>query len=65
MPRQTAQSDPSDREPGPGRSTSQAAFDEIRKEIARRNELTFQVAKKLRAKRDREARAIRRERDAI
>jgi hypothetical protein len=35
-------------EPGPGRSTAAAAFDELRKEIARRNEQAHQKARKLR-----------------
>lgn len=39
-------------EPGPGRSTSQAAFDELTKEIARRNEAAHQVARKLRNARE-------------
>jgi len=46
-------------EPGPGRSTSQAAFNELRKEIAQRNERAHQVARKLRAANDR-ARVLRR-----
>jgi len=46
-------------EPGPGRSTSQAAFNELRKEIAQRNERAHQVARKLRATNDR-ARVLRR-----
>jgi hypothetical protein len=41
-------------EPGPGRSTSEAAFNEVRKEIAQRNEQAHQVARKLRTVRDRE-----------
>ncbi len=49
-------------EPGPGRSTSQAAFNELRKEIAQRNERAHQVARKLRAANDR-ARALRRRQD--
>ena len=41
-------------EPGPGRSTSEAAFNEVRKEIAQRNERAHQAARKLRTIRDRE-----------
>ena len=41
-------------EPGPGRSTSDAAFSALKKEIAQRNERTQQQARKLRAARERE-----------
>ena len=50
-------------EPGPGRSTAAAAFDEVRKEIAQRNEQAHQRARKLRAERDREQVLARRKRD--
>ena len=50
-------------EPGPGRSTAAAAFDEVRKEIAQRNEQAHQKARKLRAERDREQVLARRKRD--
>ncbi len=40
-------------EPGPGRSTSAAAFDDLRKQIAQRNEQATEKARKLRAARDR------------
>lgn len=40
--------------PGPGRSTSEAAFNEIRKQVARRNEDAHKVARKLRNERDQE-----------
>ena len=50
-------------EPGPGRSTAAAAFDEVRKEIAQRNEQAHQRARKLRAERDREHVLARRKRD--
>jgi hypothetical protein len=56
MPKQT-------QEPGPGRSTSAAAFDDVRKEIARRNEQAHQKARKLRAAREREQIRARRQRD--
>ena len=55
MPKQT-------HEPGPGRSTSEAAFNEVRKEIADRNERAHQAARKLRTAREREQ-ALRRRRD--
>jgi hypothetical protein len=47
-------------EPGPGRSTSATAFDDVRKEIARRNEVATQKARKIRAARDREQQQARR-----
>jgi hypothetical protein len=50
-------------EPGPGRSTSAAAFDEVRKEIAQRNEQAHQKARKLRTVREREQILARRRRD--
>lgn len=40
--------------PGPGRSTSEAAVNELKKEIARRNEETQQAARKKRAAREKE-----------
>ena len=50
-------------EPGPGRSTSATAFDDVRKEIAQRNELATQKARKVRAARDREQQLARRQWD--
>jgi hypothetical protein len=50
-------------EPGPGRSTAAGAFDELRKEIARRNERAHQTARKLRIEREREQILARRQRD--
>lgn len=50
-------------EPGPGRSTAAAAFDELRKEIAQRNERAHQKARKLRAERERSQILARRQRD--
>jgi hypothetical protein len=47
--------------PGPGRSTSERAFSEVTKEVARRNEEAQKAARKVRAKRDDERRAQRRE----
>ncbi len=40
--------------PGPGRSTSETAVNELKKEIARRNEETQTVARKKRAAREKE-----------
>ncbi|MGZ6638658.1 MAG: hypothetical protein ACXVII_38105 [Solirubrobacteraceae bacterium] len=48
-------------EPGPGRSTSAAAFDDLRREIAQRNDQASQKARKLRAARDREQILARRQ----
>ncbi len=50
-------------EPGPGRSTAAAAFDELRKEIAQRNEQAHQKARKLRDEREREQLLARRGHD--
>jgi hypothetical protein len=50
-------------EPGPGRSTSQAAFNEITKAVAQRNEEAHKVARKLRNERDRKQELLRRQRD--
>jgi hypothetical protein len=41
-------------QPGPGLSTSDAAFTELRKEIAQRNEQAQRQARKLRAAREQE-----------
>jgi hypothetical protein len=46
--------------PGPGRSTSEAAVNEIKKQIARRNEDAHKAARKLRTAHDREQVARRR-----
>ncbi|MGA9856894.1 MAG: hypothetical protein WBQ18_03475 [Solirubrobacteraceae bacterium] len=54
MPKQT-------HEPGPGRSTAGAAFDDLRKEIAKSNEQASQKARKLRAARERQQVLTRRE----
>jgi hypothetical protein len=50
-------------QPGPGRSTAEAAVSELKKEIARRNEAAQKAAQKLRAERERRLRARRREWD--
>ncbi len=54
MAKQKQESVKQPQEPGPGRSTSEAAFNEVRKEIAQRNERAHLAARKLRAVRDRE-----------
>jgi hypothetical protein len=51
--------------PGPGRSTADAAFDEAKKEIARRNEEAQKAARKARAAREQKQIALRRERDRL
>jgi hypothetical protein len=49
--------------PGPGRSTSEAALNEVKREVARRNEEAHKAARKLRAAREKQQLAQRRERD--
>jgi hypothetical protein len=51
--------------PGPGRSTSEAAVNELKREIARRNEQAQQAARKKRAAREKEQVAIRRRLDLL
>jgi hypothetical protein len=50
-------------QPGPGRSTSEAAFNDVRDDIAQRNERAHQEARKLRTAREQEQIRTRRERD--
>jgi hypothetical protein len=50
-------------EPGPGRSTSEAAFAKLKREIAQRNEQAQNEARKLRAAREQEQIRRRREED--
>ncbi len=38
--------------PGPGRSTSEAAFNEVKRDVARRNEEAQKAGRKRRAERD-------------
>ena len=49
--------------PGPGKSTSKAAFAELTKKIADRNEQAHKAAKKLREKKDGKKLAEKRRRD--
>lgn len=51
-------------EPGPGRSTAEAAFNDVRKQVAQRNEQAHQKARKIRAVKDRQQIMARRQRDA-
>ncbi len=48
------------RNPGAGRSTSQAAFSEITKQVARRNEEAQKAARKARTRREQQQLAWRR-----
>ena len=63
MVKQNQKPAPVRQQPGPGRSTSEAAFNDLRKEIAQRNEQTHQAARKLRSARERKELRTRRERD--
>jgi hypothetical protein len=63
MPTYNQQPDRVRQEPGPGRSTSGVAFNELRKEIAQRNEQARQEARKRRTAREREQLRRRREHD--
>jgi hypothetical protein len=54
MPNQNQEPGQTRQAPGPGRSTSDQAFDELRREIAKRNEVAHREARKLRAARERE-----------
>jgi hypothetical protein len=50
-------------EPGPGRSTADAAFNEIKKAVAASNEAAHKQALKLRQERDRKQVLLRRQQD--
>jgi hypothetical protein len=50
-------------EPGPGRSTSEAAFNEIKRDVAQRNEQAHKNALKLRLERERKQALLRRQQD--
>ena len=63
MAKKNQKSDPERLAPGPGRSTANAAFDELRREIAQRNDRAHEEARKLRATRDREELLKRRQQD--
>lgn len=64
MPKHTAKPDRAREEPGPGRSTSEAAFNDVRRQIAQRNEEASQEARKRRAAREQQQLLRRRERDS-
>ena len=63
MPKQSPKSDRAREEPGRGRSTSEAAFNDRRRQIAERNEQASREARKRRAAREQEQLLRRRERD--
>ena len=63
MPKQSPKPDRAREEPGPGRSTSEAAFNDRRRQIAERNEQASREARKRRAAREHEQLLRRRERD--
>ena len=63
MPKQSAKPDRAREAPGPGRSTSEAAFNDLRRQIAQRNEQASQEARKRRAARERQQLLRRRDRD--
>ena len=49
--------------PAPGRSTAEAAFNEVKREVARRNEEAHKAAQKVRAEKDKRRLAERRKWD--
>ena len=51
--------------PGPGKSTSEAAFTEVKKEIARRNEAAQKLGRQRRAAREQEDLANKRKRERL
>jgi hypothetical protein len=63
MPTKKQKPAPVRQAPGPGRSTSAAAFDDLRRDIAERNERCHHEARKRRTAREREQLLRRRERD--
>jgi hypothetical protein len=63
MPKQGQKPAAERQQPGPGRSTSEAAFNDLRNDIAQRNERAHQEARKLRTAREQEQMRVRRERD--
>ena len=64
MPKQSAKPDRAREEPGPGRSTSEATFNDLRRQIAQRNEQASQEARKRRAAREQQQMLMRRDRDS-
>jgi hypothetical protein len=52
-------------QPGPGRSTSEAALNDLKKQIAQRNDEAQKAARKIRTAREQEKVAQRRRRDLL
>ncbi|MGH2850515.1 MAG: hypothetical protein ACRDLP_07870 [Solirubrobacteraceae bacterium] len=63
MPKQHQKPDRAREDPGPGKSTSEAAFNYLRRQIAQRNEQTSHETRKRRAAREQDQLLRRRERD--
>lgn len=63
MAKQNPKSGPVLQQPGPGRATSEIAFNELRKEVARRNEEGHTASRKLRAESERKKILARQSRD--
>ena len=63
MPKQSQKPDRAREEPGPGKSTSEAAFNDLRRQIAQRNEQASQEARRRRAVREQEQMLRHRARD--
>lgn len=63
MPKQNHKPDRAREEPGPGKSTSEAAFNDLCRQVAQRNEQASQEARKRRAAREQAQLLRRRERD--
>ncbi len=63
MPKQNQKPDRARDEPGPGKSTSEAAFNDVRRPIAQRNEQASQEARKRRAAREQQLLLQHRQRD--
>jgi hypothetical protein len=63
LPKQNQKPSAPRQAPGPGRSTADQAFNDLRKEIAQRNERAHQEARTIRTARERKQMQLRRERD--
>jgi hypothetical protein len=63
MPKQNQKPDRPREEPGPGKSTSEAACNDVRRQVAERNEQASQEARKRRAAREQQLLLQRRQRD--
>jgi hypothetical protein len=63
MSKQSQKPDRAREEPGPGKSTSEAAFNDLRRQIAQRNEQASQEARRRRAVREQEQMLRHRARD--